>query len=243
MRRFVNVAVSLAATLALAGCKDQSLYSGLKREEANQIAVLLQASGIEATLSEDVRGETASVSVDQSQAMEAIEILTRAGLPRQKEGSLRDILPKDTWMATPLEERARLGYGLSQELTSTLTSIPGIVDSRVHLALAEKNALGETTADASASVLVRYDGRIMSGEFQENIKTLVANSVAGLSYERVTVTMVPYESEATLVAAGSNSAAPALMSRPVDSMLRILAVLAVVLAATSMLLRLIRVKK
>lgn len=243
MRRFLAATVCAVAVLLLTGCRETALYTDLKQDEANQIVALLQTAGISATITEDVRGQSASVSVDPARATEAIGILARAGLPKQKTGSLRDILPKDTWMATPLEERARLGYGLSQELKSTLTSIPGIVDARVHLALAEKNALGETTADASASVLVRYDNQIMGGDFQENIKTLVGNSVAGLSYERVTVTMVPYESESTLISTAGSTSGAALVSRPVDAMLKIFAVLAVVLAATSMLLRLIRVKK
>lgn len=241
---------ALLVALALGGCQEQTLYSGLRQSEANQILAVLQTAGISATVRDEARGGTQAISVAPSALGDAVRVLSRAGLPRQKEASLKDVLPRDSWMASPLEERARLAYGFSQELTQTLTNIPGIVDARVHLALAEKNALGQTTADPTASVLVSYDTALLGAEFQDNIRSLVANSVAGLSYDRVTVTMVPYEGATEIAAlqAGGGTAALGLSPRTSFSamsvdILKILAVLLVALAATSTFLKFIRARR
>jgi type III secretion protein J len=105
-------------------------------------------------------------------------------------------------LASPSDDRARLAYGLSQELTSTLMHISGVSQARVHVALAEKNVLGQVVTPPSASVLIRHNPEILRGDFQDSVRSIVSNSVTGLTYDRVAVTMMPEDVIPLLARAG-----------------------------------------
>jgi len=94
-------------------------------------------------------------------------------------------------VSSPLEERARLIYGLSQELSQTVSSIDGVVEARVHLAMPEADPLAETQKPSSASVFIKHDPQVDLTDRVGAIKALVVNSVEGLPYDRVTVVLVP----------------------------------------------------
>ena len=83
----------------------------------------------------------------------------------------------------------------------------GISDVRVHFAPADRNALGQVTAQPSASVFMRYDADLIGPDFADSIKSLVANSVAGLSYDKVAVLMLPQHD----VSGASRASLPSLV--------------------------------
>jgi type III secretion protein J len=195
-RRMMQRLATCAAAgllMLLTGCRDQTIYSGLAQREANEMMALLRRSGIETKLALDARTSTVTIAVPQADAGSAVEALSRAGYPRVKTPTMTELLPKDTWMLSPSEERAKLAYAQSQEMMGTLRQVSGITDVRVHFAPADRNALGQSTTQPSASVLVRYDADIIGPDYADRIKSLVANSIAGLSYDRVTVMMVASE--------------------------------------------------
>ena len=222
---------------ALAGCNErQTLYSGLTQKEANEMVVVLKRSGIDGALAPDARGGTLTLQVATERMPDAVDALTRAGLPRQKQSSLQDVLPRDTWMVSPSEERARLAYAVSQELTTTLSKIPGVMETRVHVALGERNALGQLTTPTSASVLVHFDADVLSQGFAENIRALVTTSVSGLAYDRVTVTMIPAEAAVN----AKPIAASFVESSVLDDVTRVLKFGLIVAGGAYLLLRLVR---
>jgi type III secretion protein J len=188
-----NLSVAVTALLLLGGCRDQTIYSGLAQREANEMMALLKRSGIDTKLAMDARNSTVTLAVPQQHAVAAVEALSRSGFPRVKTPTMTELLPKDTWMLSPSEERAKLAYAQSQEMMGTLRQVSGVTDVRVHFAPADRNALGQPTSQPSASVLVRYDADVIGPDYTDRIKALVANSVAGLTYDRVTVMMVPSE--------------------------------------------------
>jgi type III secretion protein J len=191
MSRLVRVLVCLVLMSGLAGCRTQVLYSGLGQREANEMLAILEAAGFSGSTSAEARGGTLSLSVASGHAGGAARVLARAGLPRDKRATLTDILPKESYLASPSDDRARLAYGISQELTSTLMHISGVSQARVHVALAEKNALGQVVSPPSASVLIRHNPEILRGDFQDSVRSIISNSVTGLTYDRVAVTMLP----------------------------------------------------
>jgi type III secretion protein J len=208
--------VAAALLLVLTGCREQMIYSGLAQREANEMMALLKRSGIDTKLALDARTSTVTIAVSQQQAVAAIEVLSRSGFPRVKTPTMTELLPKDTWMLSPSEERAKLAYAQSQEMMGTLRQVNGVTDVRVHFAPADRNALGQPTSLPSASVLVRYDADIIGPDYTDRIKSLVANSVAGLTYDRVTVMMVPSEpfAGAQLKAAAATSLVEAAPAAP-----------------------------
>jgi type III secretion protein J len=192
MLRLVRVVICVVLALSLTACRSQVLYSGLGQREANEMLAILEAAGYSGiSTTADARGGTISLVVPSGDAGGASRALARFGLPRDKRTTLTDVLPKESYLASPSDDRARLAYGISQELTSTLMHISGVSQARVHVALAEKNVLGQVISPPSASVLIRHNPEILRGDFQDSVRSIISSSVTGLSYDRVAVTMMP----------------------------------------------------
>jgi type III secretion protein J len=139
-----------------------------------------------------------SIAVDQADFARAVETLRAHGLPHEDYDSLGSVFKKEGFTSTPLEERARLIYGLSQELSRTISGIDGVVQARVHLTMPEADPLSREAKPSAASVFVKYrtgfDLRSQTGA----IKSLVTNSIDGLTYDRVSVVMVPAQAAPVL---------------------------------------------
>ena len=183
------------AALLLAGCNDDELYSGLGEREANEMMAILLRHDIDTDRVVAKDGSIA-ISVPKSQfAEEAVELLQERGYPRDKYASVAEIFPGDNLISSPLQERARLNYAMSQELSHTISEIDGVLSARVHIVLPEEGQLQMTAAPSSASVFVRHARAVPLELVVPQIKTLVANSVAGVTYDRVTVVLVPVDGQ------------------------------------------------
>lgn len=185
--RFGRHAVMLLAVL-LAGCNAVDLFTQLSERQANEMVASLQAVGIDGE-KQTKDGTTWSVQVPKAAFGRAVDTLRAQGLPREEFDSLGRVFKKEGFVSSPLEERARLIYGLSQELSSTISSIDGVLVARVHLAVPEKDPLSDRPRPASASVMIKYRPGFDPGTSVGQIKALVVNAVEGLSYDNVTVTM------------------------------------------------------
>ena len=178
-----------ALALLLAACGGQDIHSGLTEQEANEVVAALGVAGISATKAAGEK-ETWSVGVADGDFARAVEVLRANGLPREEFESLGTVFKKEGFTSSPLAERARLMYGLSQELSRTISGIDGVVQARVHLTMPEADPLSHQAPPSSASVFVKYrpgfDLRNRTGA----IKSLVTNGIEGLSYDRVSVVMV-----------------------------------------------------
>ncbi|GGF05382.1 hypothetical protein GCM10011611_08590 [Aliidongia dinghuensis] len=185
-----RLALLLGTLLLLAGCKTE-LYSHLSEGEANRMLAILLDAGISADRATDAKERTLTISVDKSRFAAAVEILAAHGYPKQKFASPADIFPGDGLVVSPVAERARLLYATSQELSHTVSEIDGVLSARVQVALPESDNLRATAAPPSASVFIRYVQSAPIDPLVPQIKTLVADSVPGLSYDHVSVVLVP----------------------------------------------------
>ncbi len=184
------LAAALPLMLLLAGCGRQEVYGKLTESAANEMVAVLSQAGIEASKVEGEK-ENWSITVSQGDFARAVETLRAHGLPHEQYDSLGSVFKKEGFTSTPLEERARLVYGLSQELSRTISDIDGVVQARVHLTMPEADPLSREAKPSAASVFVKYrtgfDLRSQTGA----IKALVTNAIDGLTYDRVSVVMVP----------------------------------------------------
>ena len=87
-------------------------------------------------------------------------------------------------------------FALSQELSRTVSEIDGVLSARVHLVLPENDPLRQQLVPSSASVFIRHRSDAQVGSLVPQVKMLVANGVAGLSYDKVSVVLVPVDAQA-----------------------------------------------
>ncbi|RLW63429.1 MAG: EscJ/YscJ/HrcJ family type III secretion inner membrane ring protein [gamma proteobacterium symbiont of Stewartia floridana] len=174
--------------LLLSGCNDESLYSGLDEVEANEIIALLSNAGIISYKTQN-SDEKYTVATNRNNFADAIDLLKTNGYPKNRFESLGDVFKKEGFVSSPLEERARLNYAQSQELSRTIESIDGVILARVHLAIPKDNKLESEVKPSSASVFIKHRRGIDLSDRESQIKALLVNSISGLPYENVTVAM------------------------------------------------------
>jgi len=181
--------MAAACVLALAACKTE-LYSNLDQDHANEMVATLRQHGIPAERVAG-KGDRISVAVDEIRFAEAMQVLKDNGLPRQEFATLGEVFKKDGLVSSPVQERAQMIYALSQELSRTVSEIDGVLSARVHLVLPENDPLRQQLVPSSASVFIRHRASASIGDLVPQVKMLVANGVSGLSYEKVSVILVP----------------------------------------------------
>jgi type III secretion protein J len=89
-------------------------------------------------------------------------------------------------------------YALSESIASTLNKIPGVLTSRVHIVLPENDPYSDADTESSAAIFLTYKAGSNLDESIREIKYLVANSVQGLDYDRVSVALFPVAFESGL---------------------------------------------
>jgi type III secretion protein J len=192
--RTLGRALVLLAALLLSACETE-LYNNLDQRQANEIVASLQQRGIPAQRV-TVKGGTYTVVVDKGRFAESVTILKDAGLPRQEFQTMGQVFKKDGLVSSPTQERAQMIFALSQELSRTVSEIDGVLSARVHLVLPENDPLRQQLIPSSASVFVRHRSNARVGNLVPQVKMLVANGVAGLAYDKVSVILVPVDSQA-----------------------------------------------
>lgn len=189
--RWVQRALVLLVALLLSACEAE-LYNNLDQRQANEMVATLQQRGIPAQRVA-VKGGQYMVVVDKGRFADSIAILKEAGLPKQEFQNMGQVFKKDGLVSSPLQERAQMIFALSQELSRTVSEIDGVLSARVHLVLPENDPLRQQLVPSSASVFIRHRADMSVGNLMPQVKMLVANGVAGLSYDKVSVVLVPVD--------------------------------------------------
>lgn len=167
--------------LVLAGCGSRiDLYTGMSEQDANEVvSALIQAGVNSEKVAVPKQGFTVKVPEDELAA--AVAHLYNLGLPRNTYQRLGDVFKKDGVVSTPIEERSRYLYALSQELENTLSQIDGVILARVHPVLPERLVPGEPAQPSSCSVLVKHRSDWDPTLYEERIRRLVVSSIPGLA--------------------------------------------------------------
>lgn len=188
VRGLWRVLAAAMLLMLLAGCR-ADLYSQLAEDDANEILDALYAAGIEAH-KQSVGEKMFSVQVDQSDMQAAVRAARERGLPRQRFSDLGTLFKKEGLVSTPSEERVRFIYGLSQELSSTLTSIDGVISARVHPVIPANDPMADKIKPSSASVFIKHDPHANVQALAPAIKNLVMRGIEGLNADNITLTFV-----------------------------------------------------
>ncbi|MDW6001951.1 type III secretion system inner membrane ring lipoprotein SctJ [Vibrio mangrovi] len=184
--------VLLGVLILLGGCKQSvELHRNLSEEDANEVIAELAFKHIDADKA--VTKEGITVSVDVADMARAVRLLEAAGLPRKARANMGEVFRKEGVISSPLEERARYIYALSQELESTISQIDGVLVARVHVVLPERVAPGEPVQPASAAVFIKHRPDLDPDVIRPRIERLVRTSIPGLSdkKDKMSVVFVP----------------------------------------------------
>ena len=175
--------------LLLAGCKTETtLHSQLDEKQANLVMAALLGEGIDCrkTAGEE---NTWNVLIDNKDFARAVNLLESKGLPRRNFMGISEVFKKSGMISSPTEERIRFMDALAQDLSRTIAGIDGVLDARVHIVLPENDPFAKNALPSSAAVAIRSRWNADVEAFIPQIKSLVRNSIEGLQYEKITVTV------------------------------------------------------
>jgi type III secretion protein J len=189
--RRLSLGLVCVLTSWLTACGGQvELLSTIPEADANEVIAALINSQVRASKVPGKEGMV-GVRVPQEQAAQAVDILRERGLPREHFNGMGQVFRKDGLISSPIEERARYLNALSQDLSSTLSRIDGVLFARVHLVLPERGSGSDRDQPASAAVFIKHLSDSDLDLLQPQVRRLVVNSIPGLSMERVSVVLVP----------------------------------------------------
>ena len=175
--------------ILLAGCdKEVALHSQLEERQANLVMAALLDGGISCHKTPGDEGMW-NVMIPESRFAEAANLLEQKGLPRRAYQGVAEVFKKTGMVSSPSEERIRFMDALAQDLSRTISGIDGVVDARVHVVLPENDPFAKNTLPSSAAVAIRSRWNADITDLVPSIKNLVKNSIEGLKYEKIAVTV------------------------------------------------------
>jgi type III secretion protein J len=175
----------------LAGCAQADLYTNLPESEANEMIAILRSNGIEAAKAAATEGKF-KVTVVPSRFAEATSLLRRDGYPRDQFTNVGEMFQRAGLVSSPMEDRVRFIYATSQQLAETLSNIDGVMTVRVQIVPPRNDPL-QDALPSSASVFIKHRPTADLEPLVPRIKMLVVNGVEGLTFDNVTVVLVPAE--------------------------------------------------
>ncbi|XXF76038.1 type III secretion protein [Myxococcaceae bacterium GXIMD 01537] len=187
------LAAPVLALLFITGCSIE-LQHGLSEADANEIYVLLNKNGINATKEKEAgdQGARFTIVVPKADAAQAAELLKTNSLPRPLEKGLNHFA-KGGMVPTATEERAMMLKAMAGEVSNALNQIDGVLEARVIVMVPETSDLTqpENKPMPSASVLVKFrpadDGSPPISA--DAVKQFVATAVPEMKPASVTVVM------------------------------------------------------
>lgn len=187
--RLLLTGALLLTCIFLSACEVE-LYSDITEHEANEMMTALLAADIRSSKVAGAKN-TWTVKVDEEQLPAAMSILEKEGLPRPKYDNIAEIFKKQGMISSPLVERAKYIYAVSQEVAQTLSELDGVLVARVHLVLSEVDEMTEKIQPASASVFIKYLPNTGIPSRVRDIKKFVQYSIPELGYDKISVFLFP----------------------------------------------------
>lgn len=174
--------VIIIFTLVACGDKDVELLSSLSEVDANEVVAALVSGGIKAKKIKTKK--SIAVFIKENDISVAVDLLKAKGLPNKSHSNFGEIFKKEGMISTPLEEKARYIYGISQELESSLSQVDGVLIARVHVVLSERIAPGQPVRPSSAAVMIKHLPELDPDSIEPRIKRLIISSIPGLSTQK-----------------------------------------------------------
>tara|TARA_Y100000296_G_scaffold28610_3_gene33332 strand:+ start:6071 stop:7765 length:1695 start_codon:yes stop_codon:yes gene_type:complete len=157
------------------------VYGGLSEQEQAKIAQTLDGLNI------DYQVRSGGVYVAKSRIPEIRLKIAGEGIVGSSTSGYEILDNQSSFGTTSLVQNINARRALEGELARTITSLPSVTSSRVHLVMPKKKLFSRERIEPTASVVVNLGTRILSDEQVQSINHMVAASVPGLTPENVTV--------------------------------------------------------
>jgi flagellar basal-body M-ring protein/flagellar hook-basal body protein (fliF) len=178
------VASTLIILLVWAGRPQYvSIFTKLSDAEAGAITSKLTELKVNYRLADN----GASIQVPQKQAAEVRLELANAGLPESSKFSFANI-DQLRLGETDADKKLRYVLGLQDELETTLRTLTGVTDARVHIVIPEPSLFAEKEQPTTVGVTLKLvPGTRIAEDQVRAIAKLLASSIEGLTPENVTI--------------------------------------------------------
>ena len=184
----VNRFLLIGLVLACAACSKVPLYGSLSEQQANEVIAALLAESLDASKERSDDGKAWAIHVAEEDIPRAMAVLQHQQLPSKGFANLGNLFEKSGFVSSPLEEKARYIYGVSQELSQTLSQLDGVMSARLHVALPEQDVFGEAAQPSSASVVIVAQRGADILDRETDIKAIVKDGIEGMNdINKVTV--------------------------------------------------------
>ncbi len=156
---------------------------GIAPEDQPRVLNSLQLANFRATMRDG------SVMVPEGSQQEAIAHLSESGsLPDDTTILFNNLVTKQDWRHSREQHRQQYVFALQNELSRVITRFRGVSKATVIIDAPERQGLGRTSRDPSASVTVfPAGGEPLSQATVDAVASLVAGAKSGLSRSRVQV--------------------------------------------------------
>ncbi|GJD64980.1 flagellar basal-body MS-ring/collar protein FliF [Methylobacterium frigidaeris] len=192
----VFLAVGLGAYY-LSRPAQETLYTGLSREDVARIGGVLKDAGIRF----DVSADGAAVLVPYGNTAQARMLLAEKGLPQSSKSGYELFNDLGSLGMTSFMQEVTRVRALEGEIARTIQGMKGVRAARVHIVLPERGSFRRDQQPPSASVVVRTEpADDRSGA--QSIRQLVASAIPGMKPDRVTV----IGADGTLLLSGDDGA-------------------------------------
>ena len=159
------------------------LYTDLQPESSIALVKILQEENIPYMVAKD----GSSISIPPELVQPTLMKLAVKGTPGGSKPGL-EIFDKESFGTSSYVQRINYIRALQGELTRTINTLKQVSKSNIHISMPPKTSFLEKSEDPKASVVVELrPGKVLTKEEVRGIQSLVASSVEGLRFERVTV--------------------------------------------------------
>jgi flagellar M-ring protein FliF len=177
----VFLAVGLGAYY-LSRPAQETLYTGLSREDVARIGGVLKDAGIRF----DVSADGAAVLVPYGNTAQARMLLAEKGLPQSSKSGYELFNDLGSLGMTSFMQEVTRVRALEGEIARTIQGMKGVRAARVHIVLPDRGSFRRDQQAPSASVVVRTEPADDRSGAQA-IRQLVASAIPGMRPDRVTV--------------------------------------------------------
>ena len=160
----------------------QAIYTGLTPQDVTRMTAALAEAGI----AFDVNEARNTVLVGFGQTARARTLLAQKGLPTSVRAGYEQFDHMGSIGLTSFMQEVTRVRALEGEIARTIQALDGVAAARVHLVVPDAGSFRRERRDASASVLLKIDGRWHATAGQ-TVRHMVAAAVPGMKIEHVSV--------------------------------------------------------